>query len=176
MSPTRKNLIHSWTLAASALASAAEITWSSAPYLTDGGYGQNLVPGQFATSGTLFLAENVGGSATSFDGINFASGTITFTGGTFGGFHDGSANSPLARTGAYGSGGTPGTVTLNGLTSGNTYRIQALVYDGRGSTGIVGRTVSFDGINQGQYAQPPFPRPPVRPNGSFRGLPPKANS
>jgi hypothetical protein len=156
MSPTRKNLIHSWTLAASlaasALASAAEITWSSAPYLTDGGYGQNLVPGQFATSGTLFLAENVGGSATSFDGINFASGTITFTGGTFGGFHDGSSNSPLARTGAYGSGGTQGTVTLNGLTNGNTYRIQALIYDGRGSTGIVGRTISFDGINQGQYA------------------------
>jgi hypothetical protein len=25
-------------------------------------------------------------------------------------------------------------------------------------------------------AQPPFPRPPVRPNGCFRGLPPKANS
>jgi hypothetical protein len=24
--------------------------------------------------------------------------------------------------------------------------------------------------------QPPFPRPPVRPNGCFRGLPPKANS
>jgi len=24
--------------------------------------------------------------------------------------------------------------------------------------------------------QPPFPRPPVRPNGSFRGLPQKANS
>jgi hypothetical protein len=25
-------------------------------------------------------------------------------------------------------------------------------------------------------SQPPFPRPPVRPNGSFRGLPQKANS
>jgi hypothetical protein len=24
--------------------------------------------------------------------------------------------------------------------------------------------------------EPPFPRPPVRPNGSFRGLPQKANS
>ena len=25
-------------------------------------------------------------------------------------------------------------------------------------------------------SKPPFPRPPVRPNGSFRGLPQKANS
>jgi predicted DNA-binding transcriptional regulator YafY len=27
-----------------------------------------------------------------------------------------------------------------------------------------------------KLTQPPFPRPPVRPNGCFRGLPPKANS
>lgn len=28
----------------------------------------------------------------------------------------------------------------------------------------------------GASSQPPFPRPPDRPNGCFRGLPPKANS
>jgi hypothetical protein len=38
------------------------------------------------------------------------------------------------------------------LTSGHTYRIQALVFDGRGDAGIPGRTVQFDGVDQGQYA------------------------
>lgn len=145
---------HALGLAASvvvtSLATAAEITWTSAPYLTSGGYGQNLNTGQFATSGTLIRAENVGGGATSFDGIDFTAGAITFSGGSFGGFHDAGANTSLARTGDYGNGGAPGTVTLTGLTSGNAYRIQALVYDGRG--GETGRTVSFDGVNQGQYA------------------------
>jgi len=145
---------HALGLAASvvvtSLATAAEITWTSAPYLTSGGYGQNLNTGQFATSGTLIRAENVGGGATSFDGIDFTAGAITFSGGSFGGFHDGGANTSLARTGAYGNGGAPGAVTLTGLTSGNAYRIQALVYDGRG--GETGRTVSFEGVNQGQYA------------------------
>ncbi len=36
----------------------------------------------------------------------------------------------------------------------------------------VGRTP----IVSNRIDQPPFPRPPVRPNGCFRGLPPKANS
>ena len=31
-------------------------------------------------------------------------------------------------------------------------------------------------VNVGNEDQPPFPRPPVRPNGSFRGLPQKAKS
>jgi len=32
------------------------------------------------------------------------------------------------------------------------------------------------GCYGGKTYQPPFPRPPVRPNGCFRRLPPKANS
>ena len=31
------------------------------------------------------------------------------------------------------------------------------------------------GMETDRMGQPPFPRPPVRPNGSFRGLPQKAN-
>ena len=133
-----------------ATATAAPITWTSELYTVNGGWGQNLNTGLFDTTGTQILAENVGGAATTFDGINFSAGTIVFS-GTYGGFHDGGANTPLASTGTYG-GSTPNTVTLSGLTSGNSYRVQALVYDGRGATGIPGRRVSFDGIDQGQYA------------------------
>lgn len=95
------------------------------------------------------MAQNVGGGSTTFDGINFAAGSIVFS-GVFGGFHDGSG-ALLSRTGTYG-GSSPNTVTLSSLTPGKSYRVQALVYDGRGDTGIPGRTVSFDGTNQGQYA------------------------
>lgn len=55
-------------------------------------------------------------------------------------------------TGTYGTEGAADTVSLSGLSIGNTYRVQALVFDGRGDAGIVGRTVEFDGVNQGQYA------------------------
>lgn len=127
-------------------APAAPITWASAPYTVSGSYGQTLSTGQFLKTGTQILAENVGGGATAFDGISFAAGTINF-GGTYGGFHEGGW---ISQSGTYGNSG-PGTVNLSGLTSGNSYRIQALVYDGRG-TGITGRTVKFDGVDQGQYA------------------------
>lgn len=129
-----------------ATAQAAPVSWTSTPYTVGGSYGQILNTGHFVTTGTQILAENVGGSATTFDGINFTAGTITFA-GTYNGFHEGGW---ISQTGTYGNSG-PNTVTLSGLTSGNTYRVQALVYDGRGS-GIPGRTVKFDGINQGQYA------------------------
>ena len=44
-----------------------------------------------------------------------------------------------------------------------------------------GRSVDGQGFQKSKIPnnsidQPPFPRPPVRPNGCFRGLPPKANS
>jgi hypothetical protein len=103
--------------------------------------------GLIATTGTQILAENVGGPALTFDGISFTAGSIVFSGGTFGGFYSGA--SPLAATGTYGN-NSPNTVTLTGLTSGEVYRIQALVFDGRGAQ--TGRTVEFDGTNMGQYA------------------------
>lgn len=136
-------------LHAAPFALAAPVTWSSKIYPVNGGWGQFLNTGVFDKSGTLVIAENVGGGATTFDGIDFAAGTTVFS-GTYGGFHDGSG-ALLSRTGTYGGTG-PNTVTLNGLTAGKSYRIQALVYDGRGDSGIPGRTVRFDGVDQGQYA------------------------
>lgn len=137
-----------------ASASAATISWSSTTYTVSGSFGQTLNTGQFTTTGTQILAENVGGSALSFDGINFSAGTIGMGGGNFSGFHENTptANTLLAREGSYGINGVASTVNLTGLTVGYSYRIQALVYDGRGDVGIPGRTVRFNGINQGQYA------------------------
>jgi hypothetical protein len=129
-----------------AAANAATISWSSAAATTSGAYGQVLNTGLFTTIGTQILAENVGGAAQSFDGINFTAGTITFAGGTYGGFHEGGK---VSQTGTYGT-NVASTVNLTGLTTGYTYRVQALVYDGRSE--VSGRTVNFDGINQGVYA------------------------
>lgn len=141
-------------LAAAATAVAAPITWTNKPFTVSGSFGQTLNPGQFDTTGTLILAENIGGPALTFDGINFSAGTISMGGGSFSGFHEGGGaqNSDLARFGSYGNNGSASTVTLTGLTPGKSYRVQALVYDGRGDGGIPGRRVSFDGIDQGQYA------------------------
>lgn len=135
-------------------ARAATIAWSSSAFTVSGSFGQTLNTGQFLTTGTQILAENTGGGALSFDGINFSAGTIGMGANSFSGFHENvpTANTLLARDGSYGNNGVASTVNLTGLTTGYTYRIQALVYDGRGDVGIPGRTVKFDGINQGQYA------------------------
>lgn len=141
-------------IAAPTMVEAAPITWTSETFTVSGSFGQTLNTGQFDTTGTQILAENIGGGALSFDGINFSAGTISMGGGSFGGFHEsgGSQNSDLARFGSYGTNGSASTVSLTGLTPGKSYRVQALVYDGRGDGGIPGRRVSFDGIDQGQYA------------------------
>ena len=139
-------------LAGAGVSHASLISWTSTPYTVNGAWGQYLDTGLFVTSGTQILAENVGGAATTFDSINFSAGTITFNGGTYNGFHDTNVPSPLlSRTGTYGT-TVPDTVSLTGLTNGYSYRIQALVYDGRGDVGIPGRTVKFDGTSMGQYA------------------------
>lgn len=129
-------------------ANAATVAWSSSAYTTSGAFGETLDTGLFTTSGTEILAENIGGGAVIFDGINFTAGTTSWD-GDFSGFHQ--AGQTLSQDGTYGN-NTPDTVSLSGLTIGNTYRVQALVFDGRGETGIPGRTVEFDGIDQGQYA------------------------
>ncbi|SHK42665.1 PEP-CTERM protein-sorting domain-containing protein/Myxococcales GC_trans_RRR domain-containing protein/MYXO-CTERM domain-containing protein [Rubritalea squalenifaciens DSM 18772] len=145
-----KNTIIAATLAALAgSASAATISWSSTAYTTNGSAGQNLDTGLFLTTGTEFLVENVGGAATTFDGIDFTADSGLFGSAIANTFH--ASSSDLSDSGRYGSSGAD-TISLSGLTIGQTYRIQALVFDGRGSAGITGRTVSFDGIDQGQYA------------------------
>ncbi|MFC4993210.1 PEP-CTERM sorting domain-containing protein [Rubritalea tangerina] len=151
-------LLTSSLVAAAALAGsahAATIVWSSATASTSGSFGDILDTGLFDTTGTLISAENVGGAAVTFDTINFTAGTTTFsTGGTFNGFHQ--AGQELSQTGAYSDANNTGTVSFSGLTIGATYRIQALVFDGRGAVGIPGRTVEFDGVDQGQYANGVF--------------------
>lgn len=135
-----------FTLAGSA--HAATISWSSSAFLTDNTSPWAMVTGQFNTTGTQILAENSGGGAVSFDGIDFTAPTVGVFDASFGGFYD--SGSTLAATGTYKNGNAVGTVNLTGLTSGYTYRIQALLFDGR--TIYNGRTVLFDGVNQGVYA------------------------
>ena len=126
----------------------APVAWSSAPAPVQGPYGETLSSGLFKTSGALIRAENCGGGALAFDGMAFSAGSTSF-GNTFGGYH---AGTQLSNSGTYGSDGSPGTVVLTGLTSGTVYRVQALVYDGRGDSWAAGRTVKFDGTDQGQFA------------------------
>jgi len=111
-----------------------------------------MLPGSFDNSGTLIFAENVGGTAQTFDGILFGSGEtsnpnrITF--GAYASFTS-SGNTQLQRFGTYGN--TASTLTLSNLVVGQDYRVQALVYDGRGGT-TYGRSAMFDGVGLGQYA------------------------
>lgn len=138
------------TIMACTAANAATVAWTSSAYTTNGSVGQNLDTGIFDSTGTLVIAENLGGAAVSFDGINFTASTRSFNGGNFGQFHQNTSN--LSRTGVFGNAGSSDTVSLSGLTSGRTYSIQVLLFDGRGDGNISGRSVEFDGIDQGQYA------------------------
>lgn len=127
-------------------AQAATIAWSSELTPMEGALLDQLSSGLFDTSGTLVLAENSGSNtATTFDGISFAAATISF-GNVYGGFGS-NGGELLNRTGTYGS--EAQTVSLT-VVDGQQYRIQALVYDGRG--GEAGRNVEFDSIDQGVYA------------------------
>lgn len=139
---------------AAAASSAAVITWESKPYAVSGNFGQFINTGVIDKTGTLIYAENAGGSPTTLDGIAFSGASITFAGGSwYGGFFD--PVSPLAASGAWGGNGTVGTVTfgtgsLPALISGQAYRVQLLIFDGRGDQ--TGRTIKVDNSDMGQYA------------------------
>ena len=140
-----------------ATANAATIAWTAA--LTSpmgGGALQSSLPtGIFSTTGTQILAENLGNPGTggavalAFDGINFTTSNRQFT---TGGYDSGLADSGqnLITKGIYATNGNAGTVNLTGLIIGQQYRIQALVYDGRGVT--TGRVMRFDTTDLGRYA------------------------
>ncbi len=141
-------------LALAGSAHAATISWSSSAFLTDNTSPWGFVEGQFATTGTQIFAENSGGGAVSSGGFNFTAPTVGVFDAPFDGFHSG-APVTLASTGTYMNANAVGTISLTGLSVGYTYRIQALVIDGRPDDGfqtITGRTVWFDGINLGVYA------------------------
>lgn len=133
---------------------AAVVTWQSKPYTVNGNFGQFIDTGVIDKTGVLTYAENAGGSALTFDGIPFSSASIPFAGGSwFAGFFD--PVSPLAATGAWGGNGSVGTVTfgtgsLPALTLGQAYRIQLIIFDGRGDQ--AGRSIKVDNLNMGQYA------------------------
>lgn len=142
---------------------AATISWSNTEFTTNGGFGENLDTGIFDQSDVIstVLAENVGGAAEVFDGISFAAGTISFgntnpTGISSLGYHQGTpvGNSDLARFGTYSGTAGASTVNLSGLTIGNYYRIQLLIFDGIDTS--AGRTVEVDGQDQGAYANGVF--------------------
>jgi hypothetical protein len=120
-----------------AYADAATILWTSKVATTSGTKAMTLNTGLFDSTGTLVLAENSGGGAVSFDGINFAAGSISF-GSATAGFHD--SSSTLSYSATYNT-GSASTVTFNSLTVGQTYRIQLLIFDGRG--GASGRTLTL---------------------------------
>ena len=128
------------------------ITWTSKLAPVDGS--DILLPGLFNTTGTQVLAENVGAEALTWDGIAFAigrkgTGTVSLYADDPGPLAA-AANTTLVRQAQYGLNDTVGVVTLRGLTVGRKYRIQALVYDGRGTS--TGRAVQFDGQDMGVYS------------------------
>lgn len=132
---------------------AATVLWSAKEATVSGTWGQVLNTGLFNNADVLY-AENTGGGATTFDGINFAAGAITFDGGIFDKFHEGGWVSDTAAFGQSNSG--PNTIVLGTgsmlpLLVGQQYEVQLLVFDGRGESN--GKTVSVDGINQGIYGK-----------------------
>lgn len=136
----------------------SEVYWSSKIFTVNGGFGQNLDTGMIDQDGTLFLAENSGGAAETFDGISFGAGTITFgninpPGVHALGYHEGTptGNTNLAKFGTFSGVEGPGTVSLSGLTPGQQYRVQLLFFDGILDGENSARTVSVDGIDQGRY-------------------------
>ena len=72
-------------IAFAAGADATVITWSSAAFKNEGELQGKTGTGRFKRSGTLIYAENCGGTALRFDGIDFAAGVIDF-GKTFSGY------------------------------------------------------------------------------------------
>ncbi len=125
---------------------AATIDWSSQDFTTHGPSDGLLDTGIIVTTGTQILAENSGGSALTFDGINFAAGTIGF-GNSFGSAFD--SSSPLAANATYGGGAGGVTVPLTGLTFGNIYRVQVLLFDGRAAAN--GSYAEMDNQAMGVY-------------------------
>jgi hypothetical protein len=128
---------------------AATIAWSSTLYTTTGFQLAVLDTGIIATTGTQIFAENSGGSALTFDGISFAAGGITFGSNNATAFYSSAATAAFAPSATYGGGAGGVTVPLTGLTLGDIYRVQVLLFDGR--TGAEGSYVRMDDQNMGVY-------------------------
>ena len=146
--PSTKHLSIAFAAAVSVIgsANAATISWSR-DFVSSSVFTQTS-PGIFDKTGTLVFAENSGGAALTFDGIDFAAPTISF-GNTRNNFRG--VGSSLAQTGTRGDSGSD-TVSLTGLTIGSMYRVQALLFTAH--VNDFGASASFDGVNQGGFDNP----------------------
>lgn len=116
---------------------------------------------QFSQTGTQVFAVNVNGPALTMTQSGDPDIVFTATSAdldtsalnlNYGGYfaNPGAGNNDIIRFGSYNSSATASTISLNNLDVGSTYRVQVLVADGRGAQ--TGRTISFDAIDQGRYA------------------------
>ena len=154
MGVARKKMAMGGLLAMFAIvADAAVITWSSSAFENIGFLQRETGTNQFNTAGIQIYAENCGGGALTFDGINFAAGAVDF-GGTYSDYHTADA-SEISDVGTYKSDGGAMAVTLGAggvgtIVSGETYRVQLLLMDGRAQ--FNGRFAEVDHVCQGYYA------------------------
>ncbi|MBK1833224.1 PEP-CTERM sorting domain-containing protein [Roseibacillus ishigakijimensis] len=136
-------------VAAMATTASAAISWNFG-YIsnTSNGTTNDTLGTGFLDSSNVLYAENFGGDALTFDGINFAAGTFSY-GGVFTGFHD-LEDSPLSATGTFGGNSdTSRTITIGAgqdlnvtLVDGQQYKVQLIVMDGR--SGQSGREIYID--------------------------------
>ncbi|MBT3194432.1 MAG: LamG domain-containing protein [Verrucomicrobia bacterium] len=140
------------------MTNGATITWTSTPYTHPGTLKDVMGTGQFDQSGQLVYAENVGGSAVTFDGIDFLAHSGDACPNPASVFHVDSGTNPLSHPGAWSAAAT--TITLGSgagqigsdLIVGMSYRIQLYLMDGRNAAYAIGRYAKLDGQNMGVYA------------------------
>ena len=154
MTTTRKKIALSCLLSLfAAMADAATIEWSGSAFENMGFLQRETGTNQFDKSGRLVYAENCGGGALTFDGIDFAAGAVDF-GRTYDGYHSDDA-SGVSDEGTYDSSPGAKTVTLGAggvgtIVPGKSYRIQLLIMDGRAR--FKNRFAEVDGLCHGCYA------------------------
>ncbi|MFP6874729.1 MAG: hypothetical protein VCA55_14605 [Verrucomicrobiales bacterium] len=139
-------------------ASAATIDWNSQSYQNRLSPSKNFMGiDQFDQSGMQIFAVSTGFLSARLEqtsDILFASSDpnldTTSMPNNYTDFHENSGgNNEISRSGLYSNNG-PALVTIRGLEVGSTYRIQNLIYDGRGSHSS--RTLEIDGIPMVSHA------------------------
>ncbi|MBT3194431.1 MAG: LamG domain-containing protein [Verrucomicrobia bacterium] len=132
----------------------ALITWVGSPYLNSGDKKELMGTGQFDLSGDFVYAENAGGDAVEFQGMDFAADSGNLLPWVADAFHGDVSNCPISAIGGWYV--DPLSITLGGgagevggaLTIGKSYRVQLFFIDGR--TGF-SRHVIMDGLGMGRF-------------------------
>lgn len=141
------------SLAAPTIGTSATINWTNflAP---DSDLSGVIDPGVFSTEGSLVVAENIGGAATSFDGIPFAEGTTELSAGTFVGYYNGNAGNELFNSGSFGA---ATTLDLD-VVVGQAYLVELVFADARAGFSE-GKTITVDTEDPAIYgiSADPFP-------------------